>query len=254
MTPEQKARQKIACQLENAGWLVKRQSEMNIFAGLRVAVREFQLSTVLPSSEHQVIDEVNPDQLLGADFDPAALARAQSLVSDFQQFVEANKDEIEAISILCNRPHGAGLRYGQVKDLARRSSIKPFHIAGEQPQTLLRLWQADRAVHPDKVDTNGRHCKHIVDLVALVRHAIDPDTPLRSVGMTVEERYTEWLSEEQAKRDTFTAEQLQWLVAIKDHIASSLAIEQDDFEYAPFNQFGGLETGITVVASGTLVA
>ena len=33
---------------------------------------------------------------------------------------------------------------------------------------------------------------------------------------------------------------MQWLVAIKDHIASSLMIEQDDFEYAPFNQFGGI--------------
>ena len=38
----------------------------------------------------------------------------------------------------------------------------------------------------------------------------------------------------------FTEEQMQWLVAIKDHIASSLMIERDDFEYAPFNQFGGI--------------
>jgi type I restriction enzyme R subunit len=29
-------------------------------------------------------------------------------------------------------------------------------------------------------------------------------------------------------------------LAIKDHIATSLMIEQDDFEYAPFNQFGGI--------------
>ena len=34
--------------------------------------------------------------------------------------------------------------------------------------------------------------------------------------------------------------QMQWLVAINYHIASSLLIEQDDFEYAPFNQFGGI--------------
>ena len=39
---------------------------------------------------------------------------------------------------------------------------------------------------------------------------------------------------------TFTAEQRQWLDAIKDHIASSLSIEQDDFEDVPFNQIGGL--------------
>lgn len=40
-----------------------------------------------------------------------------------------------------------------------------------------------------------------------------------------------------------TDEQMQWLVTIEDHIASSLMIEQDDFEYAPFNQFGVLGLG-----------
>ena len=58
--------------------------------------------------------------------------------------------------------------------------------------------------------------------------------------MTVEERFTQWWEEQQSTGGEFTPEQMQWLVAIKDHIASSLQIEQDDFEYAPFNQFGGL--------------
>ena len=38
----------------------------------------------------------------------------------------------------------------------------------------------------------------------------------------------------------FTAEQREWLDAIRDYIATSLRIEEDDFEYAPFNQVGGL--------------
>ena len=65
---------------------------------------------------------------------------------------------------------------------------------------------------------------------------------MRPVGQTVEERFTEWLSDQQqlGEAGEFTEEQLRWLVAIKDHIASSLMIEQDDFEYAPFNQFGGI--------------
>ena len=33
---------------------------------------------------------------------------------------------------------------------------------------------------------------------------------------------------------------MKWLVAIKEHIASSLMIEQDDFDSVPFNQFGGI--------------
>ena len=37
-----------------------------------------------------------------------------------------------------------------------------------------------------------------------------------------------------------TADQRKWLDAIKDHIASSLNIEQDDLEEVPFNQIGGI--------------
>ncbi|WP_197172072.1 type I restriction endonuclease subunit R [Novipirellula aureliae] len=199
-----------------------------------------QLREILLRPEHQVIDKFTRDQLLTSSFDPEAKKRAETLVTSFRQFIEDNKDEIEAISILYSRPYAAGLRCSQIKDLARRLSIKPFHVDESQPQTLLKLWQAFGAVHPDKVDTNGKHCKHIVDLVALVRHAIDPDSPLRPVGMTVEERFTEWLSDQQSSGGEFTDEQMQWLVAIKDHIASSVMIEQDDFEYAPFNQFGGI--------------
>ena len=95
-------------------------------------------------------------------------------------------------------------------------------------------------MRPDKVDSGGNHCKHSVDIVALVRHAIDSDASLLPVRMDFEERFTEWLSDQQSIGGEFTDEQMQWLVAIKDHMASSLMIEQDDFEYAPFNQFVGI--------------
>jgi type I restriction enzyme R subunit len=38
----------------------------------------------------------------------------------------------------------------------------------------------------------------------------------------------------------FSQDQLAWLELIRDHIATSLSIEPDDFGYAPFNQRGGL--------------
>ena len=38
----------------------------------------------------------------------------------------------------------------------------------------------------------------------------------------------------------FTEGQVQWLEAIRDHIAGSVSMEMGDFQYAPFNQQGGL--------------
>ncbi len=60
------------------------------------------------------------------------------------------------------------------------------------------------------------------------------------VGQTVQERYESWLANQAAAGVAFTPEQRQWLDAIKDHIAKSLAIEPADFDEVPFSQYGGL--------------
>jgi type I site-specific restriction endonuclease/REP element-mobilizing transposase RayT len=189
-------------------------------------------------SLEQVIDEQTPDQLLRAGFDAAALEKAKSMLTSFRKFVADNKDEIEAIRVLYSVPYRAGLKFRHVKDLAGKLNQPPFFVDPNRPESLTRLWQAHEVVEPDKV--RGKGGKQLVDVIALVRHAIDPNTPLAPVGMTVEERYQQWLADKQAAGVTFTADQRKWLDAIKDHIASSLAIEQDDLEDVPFHDFGGL--------------
>jgi type I restriction enzyme, R subunit len=45
MTPEQLARQQIDQMLDESGWAVQNYAQMNIFAQLGVAIREFRLKT-----------------------------------------------------------------------------------------------------------------------------------------------------------------------------------------------------------------
>lgn len=183
-------------------------------------------------SHEQVIDEQTADTLLRAGFDAVSKQKAQSLLTNFRQFLDDHKDEIEALQILYSRPHRAGLRYSQVKELAKALQQPPHSL---QPE---RLWQAYEAVEPDKVQAHGG--KQLVDVVALVRHALDPNTPLAPIGLTVAERYQQWLADQAAAGATFTPEQRRWLDAIKDHIATSLTIDRDDLDEVPFNQIGGL--------------
>ncbi len=82
--------------------------------------------------------------------------------------------------------------------------------------------------------------RQLTDLIALVRHAITPAAPLTSFAATVEERYQVWLAEQEGQGAVFTPEQRGWLDAIRDHIAASLRIEPDDFDYIPFSERGGL--------------
>ncbi len=56
-------------------------------------------------SLEQVIDEQTPDQLLRAGFDAAALEKAKSMLTSFRQFIEDNKDEIEALQVLYSQPY-----------------------------------------------------------------------------------------------------------------------------------------------------
>jgi len=179
-----------------------------------------------------VIDEQTKDTLLRAGFDAAALDKAKSMLTSFRKFIDDHKDEIEALKVLYSRPYRAGLRYKHAKDLAAAIQQPPHLFHPE------RLWQAFEAVEPDKVKAHGG--KQLVDVIALVRHAIDPNTPLAPVGMTVEERYQAWLAEQTAAGAKFTPEQKRWLDAIKDHIAASLSIDSDDLDEVPFNQIGGL--------------
>jgi type I restriction enzyme R subunit len=185
----------------------------------------------------QVIDEQTPDVLLKAGFSDEALQKARTMLTSFRKFIEDNKDEIEAIKILYSRPYRAGLRFKHVKELATKLNQAPFYVDPKRPESISTIWRAYELTEPEKVKGKG---KQLVDVVALVKHAIDPSTPLAPLGMTVEERYREWLGEKEKAGITFTADQKKWLDAIKDHIASSLAIEQDDLEEVPFNTIGGL--------------
>lgn len=78
-------------------------------------------------------------------------------------------------------------------------------------------------------------------MIALVRHAIHPKEPVLPVKAEVEENYAKWLAEKAAAGVAFSEEQRRWLDAIRDHIAASLRIEQDELQDAtPFSAMGGL--------------
>ncbi|HKQ50448.1 MAG TPA: DEAD/DEAH box helicase family protein [Phycisphaerae bacterium] len=206
-------------------------------------------STILSvkAAAEQVIDEVNQDTLLRAGFDAAAKAKARALVTSFRQFIVENKEEIEAIRLLYSRPYRQGLRYGQVRELAQKLAVSPFFVDPKKPESVGRLWHAFEAAEPGKV---RGHARQLVDLVAMVRHVIRPESPLVPVETTVQECYGAWLAEKEQAGTAFTAEQLRWLDAIRDHIATSLTIGPDDLEEVPFKQFGGLGAAHAVFGEG----
>jgi type I restriction enzyme R subunit len=186
----------------------------------------------LKKSYEQTIDTVTKDEILEAGFSAAARDKARSVVESFEKFIQEHRDEITALQILYSRPYSQRLTLKGIKDLASTIEKPP------RGWTALVLWRAYETLEKSKV--HGAGGKVLADIVSLVRFALHQDNELRPFHDQVNERFAQWLMQQEKKGRRFTDEQRQWLEAIRDHIAASLAIQVDDFDYVPFAQRGGL--------------
>jgi len=190
--------------------------------------------TTLRRRDEQIIDLISQDEVLGVGFDPQAAEGARQAIESFQQFIQDNKDELLALQIFYNQPYAArGLTYQMIKELAEAIQQPPYSLTTE------KLWHAYRQLQGDKVRSAGPQ-RLLTDIISLVRFALGECEVLEPFPLTVEERYKNWLVEQMQAGRQFSDEQLAWLEMIKDHIAASLTIEMEDFEYEPFVQKGGL--------------
>ncbi|MDE3040080.1 MAG: DEAD/DEAH box helicase family protein [Nitrospirota bacterium] len=179
------------------------------------------------------IDHVSQDQVIEAGFSADALARARTIVQSFEQFITQHKDEITALQVLYSKPYKQRLKFEDIKDLANAIE-KPPYLWNES-----QLWQAYAALEKSKV--KGASSKRILtDLVSLVRFATHQDNELVPFPEKVTANFKAWLGEQESRGKKFTDEQRHWLEMIRDHIAANLAVDRDDFEFAPFTQEGGL--------------
>jgi type I restriction enzyme R subunit len=181
----------------------------------------------------QIIDVTTIDTITHQGFDAAAKEKAASLVKTFRDYVEQHRAEIAALQILYSRPYRQRLTEPMLKELERK--LRDANATWNEET----LWQAFAATAPDQV--KGRSVvNRFADLVPLVRFALEQQPVLEPFAESVTTRFESWLAQKEKAGTAFNADQRAWLELIRDHIATSLSIEPDDFEYAPFNQRGGL--------------
>ena len=90
-------------------------------------------------SHEQVVDIVSQDEVTASGFSQDAKDKALALTKEFEQYLGAHKDEIEALQILYNRPYRSRLTYKKVSDLAE--AIRKPHPAWTT-ETLWRAYEA----------------------------------------------------------------------------------------------------------------
>ncbi|HVF71403.1 MAG TPA: type I restriction-modification enzyme R subunit C-terminal domain-containing protein [Chthoniobacterales bacterium] len=190
------------------------------------------LATVKRESE-QTIDVTTIDVLIESGSDPAAKEKAEETVRSFRDYIAQHQSEIDALQILYSRPYKQRLTEPMLKELEKK--LREVHATWTED----RLWDAFAVTAPGKVKGRSQ-AGRFADLVALVRFALEQQPVLTPFAESVSERFNEWLMDKAKAGTVFTPEQLAWLNLMRDQIATSLSIEPDDLDLAPFNQRGGL--------------
>ena len=181
----------------------------------------------------QIIDEISQDTLLEAGPSEEAREKARTLVQSFEEYLAENKDELDALQFFYSQPYSDRLRYDDIKALATAIGSPPRSWTPE------KLWHAYELLDRDRV-RGASGSRLLTDVVSLVKFALHQEEALVPYGEQVQQRFANWMQQQANAGRDFTEEQMRWLEMIRDHIATSLEIQTDDFETVPFSQEGGL--------------
>jgi type I restriction enzyme R subunit len=189
----------------------------------------------LQQAQEQIVDDLNMDELLvdKTGFSKEATEHAMSTVASFEQFLVEHKDEIDALKFFYSVPHQERLRFKDIKSLAAAIQAPPRSWTPE------KLWHAYAMLEKSKVKgASGQRL--LTDIVSLVRFALHQEKVLRPYPEVVRERFAGWMAQQGNKGRSFTEPQVRWLEMMRDHVATSVEVEVDDFDASPFAQEGEL--------------
>jgi type I restriction enzyme R subunit len=194
-------------------------------------LNEPKLRTLLVDARRrreQTLDIITRDRLL--EFAPANPESARDTAERFRDYLERNKDEIAALQILLNRPYARRhITYAEIKELAET-------LARENPRfDPGYLWTVYQRLTPERVHKKSA-ARVLTDLISLVRFAVEQEKELKPYPETVDERFEAWLAKQPGR---FTEAQVEWLRLIKEHVATSLSVSEEDFGLTPFVERGG---------------
>lgn len=185
----------------------------------------------IKQQKHMIIDETI-DELVKAGLDEQAKRLSDAKITSFEEFVENNKDELAALSIIYSKPYNIRrLTFNDIRELADAIEKPPCNL------TPAELWDAYTQLGKARAQDNPE--KMLTDLISIVRFTTGQADRLIPFKEIVDEKFAKWIETQESGGRNFTQEQKDWLVMIKSHIASSVSITLEDLDDVPFSLEGG---------------
>jgi type I restriction enzyme R subunit len=183
--------------------------------------------------KEQTIDHDNLDAVLRAEWEGDAAENAKQVALDFREYLEANRDQIEVLTIFYSQPHRRSeLTYEMIRQLLEK-------LKSDKPRLApLRVWQAYALLDEYK---GSQPSSELTALVALIRRVCGIDAKVSPYSETVRKNFQNWImTHHSGSGEKFNEAQMEWLRMIRDHVANSFHIERQDLERSPFDGEGGL--------------
>ncbi len=183
--------------------------------------------------KEQTIVHDDLDKAIRAEWDGDAQQNAEAMTKDFQAYLEANRDEIEALSIFYGQP---ARRRDVTFDMIRQVMDR---LRSDRPKLApLRVWQAYALLDSYKGEAPD---KELTTLVGLIRRACGIDEKLSDYRTIVRRNFQNWIMKRHSGGgEKFNEEQMDWLHMIRDQVINSFHMDRSDLEMAPFDAKGGL--------------
>lgn len=185
-------------------------------------------------SHEQYIDNENIDTVTFSGWSQNYTDDILKTISEFRKFIEDNKNEIEALSIIYNQKYkNRKLTEKMIRDLYEIISKPPYNF------TIQRMWNCYYVKSNGKIDKPTEF--QLMDIISIIKYELGQIETLNPFSTSVKSKFKEWIFKRNSTQGfVFTDEQVTWLRLIRDHICVSLSIEQDDLELSPFDNKGGL--------------
>ncbi|MDD2262039.1 MAG: type I restriction-modification enzyme R subunit C-terminal domain-containing protein [Clostridia bacterium] len=183
--------------------------------------------------EHeQIIDSHNIDTVTKSEWDTTSVDKAKEIVKDFNEYLEANQDEIKALTIFYKQPYNRrNITFKMIKEVFDKLKLDKPTLAPDY------VWAAYSQLEEVK---SKQPIDELTALVSLIRRACGIDSELKAFDATIDENFKNWIFKQNAgKHNRFTAEQMDWLRELKNHVVNSYHIEIEDLDYTPFDEKGG---------------
>jgi len=192
-----------------------------------------ELLDTLRRDKEQTIDHDTLDTVLGAGWEANIANNAQAIADEFAAYLQANKDNIAALTIFFSQPYRRReLSYDLIRQVLDKLKIDKPKLAP------LYVWQAYRRLDDYK---GAQPVQELTALVTLIRRVCGMDETLSDFDVTVRRNFRNWIMQHHSGgTEKFNEEQMDWLRRVRDHVANSFHIERDDLEMSPFDGQGGL--------------